>query len=324
MDGEQKIPQDLQSESAEDADFSKQFQTAIKSYAEAVETGRPEEADQAALSAFMLASMEAMNHPTPSLELAAKAQDCEAAGDWAGAETAHRARLRLEEQTGNDGLITKPNLDLSRLFRLIGNLEDARTFALAAASFARRTNIPSLVAMALENEAGCALERGDAEGALKAAEEALRILEPGKLTALTRAIALTMRARCLLAKGDLRLAEADLTRARELLEARTAPSFGAGPVVGFARWWEAKAEIQAKQQDWPVAAKTQARAVENRRLAAERDLSQGPHSKAALARSLEQFAFLLQQIGDQNSASETRSEANTIWRSIHLPTKAKE
>jgi tetratricopeptide (TPR) repeat protein len=306
---------------AADAEFMKQFQQMIEGYAAAVESGKTEEADQAAMSAFMLAGMRAMNHPTPSLKLALEAQECERAGDWLGAESAHRARLVLEEKTGNDGLITKPNLDLSLLFRLLGNLDDAWTFALAATASARRAGVSILTAMALENEAQCALDKGDIGRALDAAEEALNTLEPDKITEQARAKALTMRARCEVAAGKLGEAETDLKSACELMETRGPLSFAAGPVLLRARWWETKAELLERKGELAMAATSQKQAVEQRRLGAERNLSGSLHPKAAMARSLDSLSVLLRRIGEEKAAVEAGAEARTIWGEIHLTAK---
>ena len=49
----------------------------------------------------------------------------ETAGDWAGAEAAYLNLLKLREQSGNFGMVAKPLLDLSRLYRHTGKLEPA-------------------------------------------------------------------------------------------------------------------------------------------------------------------------------------------------------
>jgi tetratricopeptide (TPR) repeat protein len=300
----------------------KQFQQAIEAYGAAVESGKTDEAGDAAMNAFMLASMEAMNRPTPSLELALKAQDCENAGEWEGAESAHRARLALEEKTGNNGLITKPNLDLSLLFQLLGKRENAWTFAQAATASARRAGISILTAMALDNEAGCALDRGEAGRAMESVEEALRILEPDKITVQSRARALTMRARCHVAAGRLPEAEADLKSAWELIEAPAPLRFAAGPVMLRARWWETKAGLLERKGELAEAVTAQRRGVEERRLGAERTLSGSLHPKAVIAKSLETLSVLLQRAGEEKAATEARDEAMSIWSEIHVPRKA--
>lgn len=139
--------------------------------------------------------------PTPELQLAEMSGGFLRAGDWAGAEAAYRKILAIQQQTGNAGLVAKPQMDLSQLFCLSGRLDEAWDFACAATSSARQTGLYPLLAMALRNKAFCALARGATIEALAAASEAVQVIEPGKIADLMRAQAYTIRAECLLADG---------------------------------------------------------------------------------------------------------------------------
>jgi hypothetical protein len=132
---ENQLPPDA----ALDPDFLREFQGAIKSYAEAITSDQVEEADQAAAAALMMAAAEALAHPTPDLQLAEEAGNFLGAGDWVRSEDAYRKLLTMQEQTGNAGLLAKPQMDLSRLCCLLGRLDEAWAFARAATASARRT-----------------------------------------------------------------------------------------------------------------------------------------------------------------------------------------
>jgi len=261
-----------------DPEFQKEFQHAIEAYAEAVNASDTGGADEAAMKALMLATEEAMKHPTPSLQLAAEADACETAGDWPGAEAAYHRVLAIQESTGDFGLIAKPQLDLSNLFCLLGRLEDAWRYACAATASARRGGLSPLVAMTLRNQALCALQRNDVASALRAAEEAVGVIEPGRLTNSSRATALATRARCLVASGDLERAETDLKSAWDILSKGLPLSFAAGPVAALARWHEAQAELHVRKEAFPEAAAGLSQAIEYRRQGVERALCSGAHA----------------------------------------------
>src|SRR5215475_5686987 len=91
-----------------DPQFMKEFQRVIESYAEAVNADNAQEAQQAALTALMMAAAESTAHPTPELLLAQEASDYAAAADWERAERAYRELLARQQQSGNFGLIAKP------------------------------------------------------------------------------------------------------------------------------------------------------------------------------------------------------------------------
>jgi hypothetical protein len=76
---------------------------------------KPEEVQNAAMQALLMAGEEALKNPTPSLLLKQEAGDCEDKGDWAGAEAACRKVVALEESLGNFGMIAKAYMDLSIL-----------------------------------------------------------------------------------------------------------------------------------------------------------------------------------------------------------------
>ena len=95
---------------------------ALEAFQQGVSANNSEQVEAAALNALGAAAEEAEKNPTPELELKQEAAECEAHGDWAGAEACCRKVLALEEAAGNGGLRCKAHYDLSRLFLLIGDL----------------------------------------------------------------------------------------------------------------------------------------------------------------------------------------------------------
>jgi hypothetical protein len=74
---EDRTKSDPRSPDTPDPQFMKEFEKAIQTYSNAVTAQRPEEAQNAAMQAFILASQEALRNPTPSLLLKEKASNCE-------------------------------------------------------------------------------------------------------------------------------------------------------------------------------------------------------------------------------------------------------
>jgi hypothetical protein len=296
-----------------DSPFMKDFQQMIESYAEKASAGKTEEADAIALRFVMMAGEEALKNPTPDLLLKRKAEDLEQAGDWAGAEAARREVLALEEASGNFGLVAKAQLDLSRLLLAVGRLEEAWEAACAATASARRTEVFPLLAMVLESECFCALARTDLPRALAAADEQVRIIEPGKLWDRMRAKALATRARCRLASDDQAGAESDLAACWALLQLEATSRIARSPIVTLANWWEVKSELAERQGDRSAAWQAIHRAIDYRRQL------NGPFALATLARALLRLGKLAGAEGDAAAADAALSEAKTIRENLDLP-----
>jgi hypothetical protein len=281
-------PKEDQPGPPDQTDFQRQFERLIKTYGEATEAGKTEEATQAAFSAFAMAAEEAARNPTPDLKLAQEASDCEQRRDWAGAEAAYRKRLALKQSTDNAGLRSKWQMDLSRLLRLLGRMGEAWELAEAAVESARAFQVSYVLAMALENQALCALDRSDPGKALQAASEAVGVLEPGRLLAQRRARALTLRAECFLARSDLAAAEADLKSSRELLDQVTLGL--PGPILSQANWWEVQAKL-----DWLKGNLSQAEALLTKAISYREHLIEmrgepSPYAAVALAKDKQLLA----------------------------------
>jgi tetratricopeptide (TPR) repeat protein len=310
-----------QPEGAPKEEVPREFLRAIESYAEAVNADKTDEAAEAALKALIFAAEQAMAHPTPELELAKQADRCLRAADWAGAEEAYRKILGIQQQAGNPGLVAKPKMDLSQLFRLIGRLDEARELACAATESARKSGLYPLIAMALRNEVSCALAHGRTEDALAAASEALQVIEPGKMADLMRAQASTDRAECLLASGRFDAAEKDLHASWEILGLRESSRIGTGPVVALAKWCEVRAQLYLRKGNLEDALACLQKAIEHRREGFNRSCDPSPNAFAALARNFEMLAEVRKRAGDTLGQEQALAEAKAIWEKVRLPTR---
>lgn len=293
--------------------FMTEFEKVIHSYAEAVTDDKPEEAQNAAMQALLMAGEEAVKHPTPSLRLKEEAGNCEDKRDWAGAEAAYRRVLALEESSGNFGMIAKAHIDLSRLLRLLDRHDEAWQFACQATAAARRAKIFPVLVMALSNESLCSLERTDYPAALAAASEGVQVIEPGKIYEQMRARALITRARCLLATGDHAAADLDLASSWEMLNTPLGSTLLPGPLLARANWWEVKSRLEEQRANVEGAREAMHGAIEHLRQL------QGTYTLFAVARALERVSRLSILASDSFAAEHAAGEAKAIRRDLHLP-----
>jgi tetratricopeptide (TPR) repeat protein len=272
-------------------EFMAEFQKRIEAYASAAEAGDQEATTQAGMAAFMLAGMEAINNPTPEILLAQEAQEHEAAQNWAGAEAAYGKLLALHEASGNPRFVVKPHLDLCRLFWLLNRRDEGWEHACAASEAGRKADMFMLLIMALDNEAGCALDRGEVERALAAASEAVQAIEPGKIFDHARARALIRRAECLLAKREQEKAEEELKQAWTFLESKVG-IFGPGRMNTWARWWEVRTQAHLGRKETTEAREAITKAIEQRKQIMEMTAGPNLHTAAALLRAQDRLAAI--------------------------------
>lgn len=123
--------------------------------------------------------------------------------------------------------------------------------------------------------------------------EALSVIEPGKIFNLFRACALTRRAECLIGQGELENAEEDLKRGRELLETRHA--IGPGSIVALACWWEVQSAVHLLRQALDQATDALTKAIQYRQQVLELLNFTNPHARAALLRTQERLAAISTQ-----------------------------
>ena len=168
------------------------FVQLLQGYEEAVQAGRLSEADAIVWDVLALAGQQALANPSPELLLQMEAQRCEAAADWK-AEVAYRRVLDRGATTGNIASHYKAYADLSQLYQLVGNEAAALEQACFATAAARRADMPVLLTMALEQQAGCALRLDMVSEALTALDEALRSMGSERMYDIQRARCLVLR-----------------------------------------------------------------------------------------------------------------------------------
>jgi tetratricopeptide (TPR) repeat protein len=285
-----------------------------------------EQAEAAAVDLLNRAAEWREQHPTPESALTERAWECEARGDWAGAEAAYRDRLALEETTSHPGMLAKAHLDLSRLLVLVGDAGQAEQHAQAAVEAARRAQLQPLTLMALDGLARCALRRSDYAGALRAAADAIAATEP-ELAATsplagTRQLhsrALALQARCRIALGDLAGAERDLAASKPTLLEHEVSTIFAGRLAQVADWWETSAQLAACQGDLEGAAAAWIKAAQYRRLRTSAGQLSRPRTLAALAGTLRHLGQALEAAGRTVEAQAALAEAKNIQCELGLP-----
>jgi tetratricopeptide (TPR) repeat protein len=301
------------------SDSSDAITRALEAYQQGVAANNAEQVNAAAFDVLVAAAEETERHPTPQLKLQELARDCEARGDWAEAEACYHKVLALEEATGNSGLISKAHYDLSRFFLLIGDLEKADACAKAATAAARQCGVFPVLVMALEHQAICSLRRRDCAGALETASEAVRVVEPGRIHDGMRAGALVARARARMACGERTGAQSDLATSRPiLLDQEISPIF-AGRHSRAAGWWEVTAQGRTCEDDLEGACAAWEEAVQCRRHVASLGHVAGPHTLAALARSLRSLGEACDAAGKPEEGKAATAEARGIWYQLGLP-----
>jgi tetratricopeptide (TPR) repeat protein len=297
---------------ASNPDFPKQFEELIRSWADATAAGKTADANPAAMQALIMAAEEAVRNPTPSLLLKQEADDLEAKGDWCSAEIVRRKILVAEQASCVFGLMSKVEMDLCRLLRAVGRIEEARRFARSAIDSARRANLFPVLVTALDCAAFGALEQGDLPTAQTAISEALQIIEPGKIHDPMRARVLIMRARYWVAQGDA-AAALDLAASRELILTRADHGLRPGRNHALANWWEVKSDLEMRQGNLESAKEAILRAIETLRH------SDGPFAHLVLARALDKLGAASKLMGDLPTGEQAVSEAKSIRENLHLP-----
>jgi tetratricopeptide (TPR) repeat protein len=295
------------------------FVQLLQAHEEAVRAGRMSEANDIAGNFMALVAQRAMEEPSPELLLQMEAQRCEEAADWPGAEVAYRRVLDRAVATGEVANQYKSFSDLSNLYELVGNETAALELARSATEAARRTDISILLAMALEQQAGCALRLDLVSEALTALDEALRSMGRERMYDVERGRCLVLRAECRLRSGDTHSANRDLEAARQDLEAESAMKLAAGVHSALARWWSVKARLLAGQGDWSEAAQAWTKAVAGRRHVAELPQVMGAYTQNALAETLWAQGQALLSAGCPREAEESLTESQAIRERIGLP-----
>jgi tetratricopeptide (TPR) repeat protein len=290
----------------------------LGAYRGALEAGRMEEAETAVLE-FLALAAQAPVEPTPESLLRDEAERREAAADWAGAEVTYRRMLAQARAANDDYTQFRSHEHLATLHGLLGRHAAALEEARAAVAAGRRADLPTLLFMALNGQALCALRTGRVPEALAAASEALQRMEGGALYDLQRGSALALRGACRAALGEWPAAERDLGASWGLVQPQAALAFAAGVHGLLARWWAITARLRAAQGDGGRAVEAWQEAVDRLRHLAQLPQASGPYAQSALARALHGLGHALAAQGPPDPAAEALAESRSLRQAVGLP-----
>lgn len=287
-------------------------------YKDALEAGRMEDAE-AAVMEFLALAAQAPDEPTPESLLLDEAKRCEATADWAGAEAAYRRMLARAQSENHDHTQFRAHDQLAMLNGLLGRHGAALEEARAAVAAARRADLPTLLFMALDTQAFCALRTDGVPEALGAVSEALERMEDGGLYDLARGRALALRGACRAALGEWPAAERDLEASWRALQPQAAMAFAAGVHGTLVRWWAVTARLRAAQGDANSAVEGWREAVARSRHLAALPQVCGPNTQSALARMLHGLGHALTAEGSLQLAEEAFAESRSLRQTTGLP-----
>jgi hypothetical protein len=245
-----------------------------------------------------------------------EANRCEEAGDWAGAEAAHRHHLTL--LTDQPLLAWKVWDDLRGLYGLLGRREDEWDAARCATEAARQGDMSPLLSNSLRSEGWLALECDDIAEAHRIAEEGMALTEDGML-AQQRPDFLLLRAGCALHEKSADAAEADLAAAYALLQPYETSMMMAGPVSMLRSYWREVADLRRLRGDTAGEVAACREAIYYARRIAEMPQLSGPWLANQLAYGLDRLGKALDAARDLPGAEEARAEARHLRRERHIP-----
>ena len=211
--------------------------------------------EEAAMAMLARATEMAMENPSPSQAVYERAEALEENGEWAEAELARKEILELALKETQPGFAAKAHWELAIHYTARGLFEAACAQSGLAVECARRSEIPTLVHIALTRHVKTLLEAKRIEEALYAVDEALTLLPNELLTGNSRACALALRARCVTALDRLEEAEANLREAAEILSPADPNAVMIGAKHAMALWWRGSSELCARRGDWVGALK---------------------------------------------------------------------
>lgn len=295
-----------------------QFTRLLNAYQAANERGDIQVMESLAAQLLSIAASEQARNPSKDLRLRQEASECANAGRWEQAESAYRRALALAETEGNHAMIFKSHSDLSGLHQIRGMSDRALQEAKAAVDAARKSNVVTLLSVALGDLSRCHLMNGDLTAAVVAAEEAFQTALADKLHDVQRARALVMRARCRVEQRQLSDAQRGLDDAWKLLSPLAEASMFSGVQGGLANWWEVTARIRTESNDLAGAAEALGKAVEFRRKVSQLPQLDGPHKFFWLANTLQKYSAALMSAGNPDAATKAFDETRTICQKIGI------
>lgn len=298
------------------ADENAEFGRLLQAFQAARDRGDIKAAESIAAECLSFAADEQEKNPSENLRLLGEAREHENAARWEQAEIAHRQVLALAIAEADHVGTYKAHSDLGSMYTIRGITDRALLEAQSGVEAARKTNIETLLFVALGELSQCQLRIGDIASATATAEEAVRTVPTEKMYDLQRARAFVMRARCRVEQRQTIEAQSDLNIAWQLLEPQAEALMFAGVQSTLANWWEITARTRTESKDFAGAAEAFGKAVDFRRNVSQAPQLDGPHKYFWLASTLQQYSVALQAAGKVDAAISAFDESRRIHQKI--------
>jgi len=310
----------LEDDKKENAAEPSLLEQRVVEYVKAVNEGR--EIEGSLMEMLAMAGAQAMADPTPDLIWKTLARDCEENGNWAGAEEAYKKVLELAKEHPNPAFPLKPHLDLASLYKMLGKKDEARAHIEIALGLARKSEIQSLLLMALESKSTCDLGERELEEISAAAKEGFETTPNERIYHLVKARFLLLQARCAAEFAKYDAAESLMAAARGFVGERDQSDFMTGYQWYHSRAAEVVAKIHAARGETAQAIDAYSETVARERTINSQPHVQGIRSRYRLALTLQTFANYLETGEKIAYAMQTRVEAEEILKSLKLPSLA--
>jgi tetratricopeptide (TPR) repeat protein len=300
------------------ADPNGELARLLEEHRQAMDSGRFQDAQAMVPDLFSLAEQWSEQNPSVDHDLTLKADDCQERGDWEGAVAAHRAVLAIQDL--NPMRCCSAHGELRSLFRLLNRNDEALLAAQSAVTAARQADSEFLLAGSLQALAVCLMDRQEFEQSAALLEEALSILPPDLMYDQMRATTWVLRAECGLLSGKLDGIQADLAKARAILEpAASSMAIAGGLHTDLARWWRVMAQTHAACGETDATVMAWQNAVQECRHVVSLPHTQNVRTKAALAFMLAGLAQAQTAAGRTSEAENTRRQRAALIDELHLP-----
>lgn len=257
------------------------------------------------------------DEPSRSDILNSEAADCEASGDWAGAESAYKQILeQLNQGLGVDFSTLRR---LSQLYYQLGRQAEALSYASAAVAATEEKDVPVLVCVSLDNQARLLIHCGQIAEARLKIEKALVMIDGDQLYNNIRAGLLILLAQCQVVNGELFEADENLATALNLFGNWKDFEVAAGIQSDMARWWSVQGMIHTARHEFDRAVNAWRQAVEIRQRIDTLEHCQDVYTRAGVARTLPGLANSLRDAGRPEEAELVGAEAEEILAALGLP-----
>jgi tetratricopeptide (TPR) repeat protein len=312
-------PMNTESQSEPDKNEPSPFQARIAEYTKAVNEGRDQETQGMLMEMLLAAGAEAMADPSPDLIWKNIANECEELGNWAAAEDAHQKSLVWAKEHPNPAFALKPHLDLASFYEMVGRKDEALPHIERALELARKSEIESLVRMALDAKISPDLAPGILEEISAEAEAAFKKLPPERIYHPTKAFFLLIQARCMVELRNYDAAEKYLADTREFIGETNQNGFLVGYQGFHARVAAVMARIHAARGETEQAICAFSETIARQRTIGEQPQVAGVRTRYRTACALRTFGDYLEKGGRMAEAKQVREEAKQILDELKLP-----